>query len=199
MNELSMIPIGTISAGIANKIMEGMYTRKPKIEDNGDMTFRKNASTLYFGIIYIIFFSAAVSLVDYFVHGIMKDSSINREMEGTIYLICYSILGVFILMGIGFIIMYFKYKIIASKDAITVTKTFVTKSIKLYDIEMITFSQVTGLVFRSANTKVVFANSTMGLIEILKFVEKNVQKYKCETAIEDAKKMINRSGINLTS
>ncbi|SFD24029.1 hypothetical protein [Clostridium uliginosum] len=182
-------------AGISHNIIVNMYTKKPEINENGDMVFKKNGLFLLCGILLVLIFSLCAVFMDYYVVEIMEENNINKDMLDTLYICGYSLTALFMLIGMKLIIMFFKCKIIVSKDAITSKKIFSSKTIKLLDIEMITFSNAKGLVFKSCDSKIAFGNFTIGLIEMLKFIEANTLKYKCETAILKAKKMLSNNRI----
>lgn len=184
-----------ISSKISHNIIVNMYTKKPKIDENGDKVFKKNGLLLFCGILLVLIFSLCALFMNYYVSEIMKENNINSNMTGTIYICGYSLTALFILIGMKLIIMFFKYKIIISKDMITSKKMFSTKTIKLLDIEIITFSNSKGLVFKGDNTKIVFGNFTIGLIEMLKFIAENIPKHNCETALIKAKNMLRNNGI----
>ncbi len=186
-----------VSSKVSHKMLVGMYNKKPKINENNDMVFIKSGFILFSGVILILIFSLCTIFMDDYVVDIMKENSINSNMSDTLYICGYSLTALFILIGIKLVIMFFSHKIIVSKDAITSKKMFSTRTIKLSNLEAVTFSNAKGLVFKGDNTKVVFGNFTIGLIEILKFIDENIPKCKCETAIVKAKKMLRNNRINV--
>ena len=184
-----------LSSSISHNIIVNMYNKKPKIDKNGDMVFEKNGILLFSGIVLVLIFSACIFCMNYFVPEIMIENNIDKSMTNNLYIFGYSLVTLFILLGMKLIIMFFKHKIIISNDEIISKKLFSEKSIKLYNIEEITFSNRSGLVFKSLDSKIFFGNFTNGLIETLKFIEENIAKHKCEQAIAKAKKMLKNNRI----
>ena len=175
---------------MSHNIIKNMYIKKPKIDENGNMVFNKSGMFLFIGILFVSIFSLCTLFMDYYVPEIIKENNLSIDMTGSLYIAGYSLTALFTIIGLEFIIMYFKHKIIISKDEIIAQKMLSKKVIKISDIEKVTFSNGRGLIFRDRYTKIAFGNFTIGLIEVLKFVEKNVPKEKCETAIQKAKKML---------
>lgn len=180
---------------LAHTITVNMYNKKPKIDKNGDMIFKKSGMLLFAGIPLVIIFSAVAAFMDYYVPEIMKECSVDSSMTDTFYICGYTLIALFILIGARLIVMFFKCKIIVSKEKIVCKNIFLTKTIRLLDIEVITFSNRSGLVFRANNSKIAFGNFTIGLVELLKFIEENIPEYKCEKAIPKAKRMLRSNGV----
>lgn len=183
------------SAKISHNIIVNMYNKKPETNENGDMIFRKNGFLLFSGILLVLIFSLCILCMDFFVSEIMQENNINMNMKDTLYIGGYSLIALFILLGMRLIIVFFKHEIIISRGVITSKNMFSTKTINLSDIEKITFSNRSGLVFKSLDSKIVFGNFTNGLIETLKFINENIPMHKCEQAIFKAKKMLKNNRI----
>ena len=192
VNRLSTV---MITSKLSHEFTTNMYTKKPKINEDGDMVFEKTRLILFSGIFLVLIFSLCAIFMDYYVTEIIEENGINSNMTDILYICGYSLTVLFVLIGIKLIIMFFKYKIILSKDKITSKKVFSTRTIKLSDIETIIFSNFKGLVFKGDNSKIAFGNFTAGLVEILKFIDKNIPKHKSETALVKGKKMLKNNGI----
>lgn len=178
------------AARLSHNLIVDMYKKKPKINEKGDMVFKKSGLLLFCGLLLFIIFAACIPFMDYYVPEIIKENHMSLDMTGKLYLAGYGITGLFTLIGLRLIIIYFTHKIIMSNEEITAKVTFSTKSIKVAEIEEILFSNGKGLIFRDKYTKIVFGNFSIGLIEALKFIEKNVPKEKYEIAVNKAKKML---------
>lgn len=186
-----------ISSAISHKIIVDMYTRKPEINENNEMVFKKSKFILFAAILIIANCSIIAIFLNDLIIQIMNESNIDNNMVDTLYICGYSLMALFILFGIKLVIMFFFHEIIVSKEAITSKKMFSIRTIKVFNIETVTFSNAKGLVFEGDNTKVTFAKFTTGLTEILKFLDENIPKSKCETAIAKAEKMLRKNRIIL--
>lgn len=186
-----------LSSKISHNILVNMYKKKPEVNENNDRVFKKNGILMFSGIILILIFSLCAFFVNYYVTEIMKENNIDSSMSNTLHICGYFLTALFILIGIRLVIMFLFHKIIISEDSITSKKMFSSKSIKLCDIDKITFSNAKGLIFRGNNSKISFGNFTNGLIEMLKFTQENISEDKCENAILKAKNMLRNNRINI--
>lgn len=174
-----------------------MYNKKPETNENNGRVFKKSKILLFSGIILILIFSLCAIFMDYYVTEIMKENNIDSGMYDTLHICGYFLAALLILIGIKLVIAFLFHKIIIYEDSITSEKMFSSKSIKLYDIDKITFSNAKGLIFRGNNSKISFGNFTIGLIEMLKFTQENLPKDKCDKAIIKAKNMLRNNRINI--
>jgi len=174
-----------------------MYTKKPKINENNEMVFKKSGLLLFCGILYAAIFSLCAIFMDDYVSDIIREHNLDTNMTDTLFTYGYSLTALFVLMGIILIVKFFKHKIIVSKDAITSKKLFSTKTIRLSEIETVTFSNSKGIVIKSSESKIAFGYFTTGLVEILKFIDENIPKHKSETALIKAKKMLRSNMVNV--
>lgn len=186
-----------LSSKISHNIIVNMYTKKPKINEDNYKVFKKSETLMFEGIILILIFSACAIFMDYYIADIIKENNFDIGMSNTLYIYGYSLTALFILIGIKLVTMFLFHKIIISEDSIISKKMFSSKSIKLHDIDEVTFSYGKGLIFRGNNSKISFGQFTIGLIEMLKFTEKNIPKHKCEKAIIEVKNMLRKNRINI--
>jgi len=186
-----------ISAKISHRLITNMYTKKPKINENNEMVFKKSGLLPFCGILLVAIFSLCAIFMDYYVSEIISEHNFDTSMTDTLFIYGYSLTALFVLIGIILIVKFCKCKIIVSKDTITSKKVFSTKTIRLSEIEMVTFSNSKSIVFKSFESKIAFGNFTTGLVEILKFIDENIPKHKSETALIKARKMLKNNGINV--
>ena len=185
-----------MSSFLTNKLILNMYTKKPKINEDGDIEFRKNGLLLFCGLTLFILFFLCSMFMDYYVSEIIKEEKINVNMTQRLYIIGYSITTFFTLLGLYQIIIYYKHILIVCENSITQEKMFSIKTIMLHDIETIKYSPNRGIVIISLDTKIAFGALTNGLVEFVRFIESNIPKSKYGNTIRMAYKVLNMNGVS---
>lgn len=185
-----------VEQAISHGIMVNLYKKEPKKDNEGRLIFKKSGVFLFTGLLLVILFSSVAAFMGYYVPEIMSENSIDSSMTNLFYICGYSITGLFILIGVWEITIFFKFKIIVSKEEITCKKIFSTQTLKLAEIEAITFSNRSVLIFRGSHSKIAFGSFTSGLLAMVRFIEENIPEYKFEKAVPKAKKMLRFNGID---
>lgn len=178
------------SAGITGKIINDLYGRKPTIGKNGEMIFGKAKALRFFGAFCTIIAVLNLFFLGSILEEVIIEYNIESSMVTLVYWGGYALVSLLALYGISTLIIFYTNKIVVTKDSITSLKLFSTKTIKLYAVESVKFSNKKNFTFSDGNTKVEFGRFTTGLLEMLKFIEKNVPQYKCEDAVAKAKKIL---------
>lgn len=173
-----------------------MYSSKGTLNENGEKVYRKNGFILGVGIVLLLIFVPSIFCNTYFVDELILENSIAADMRTTYYLLGYGIETLMNILALYLVITYMKFKLILSKEKITCYGVLSKKTIDLYSLEKITYSNVTGLVFKNNNTKIKFGIYTNGLIEVLEFIEENIPEYKYSKSINKARKMLRNNGVN---
>ena len=181
---------------MTHEVVEDMYTERINENENGKMIFKQKGIILFIGIVLICMFSASCMVMDSCVLKFVDDFRVDDNMIDVVYACGYTLSVLFILLGIRLVINFFKRKIIISNDLIILEGIFSKKTMKLHEIKKITFSNFKGLIFNSSDCKIPFGNFTVGLIQVLKFIQDNIPQDKYGTTIVKAKKMLKNNRVS---
>lgn len=180
---------------LVHKILCDMYKNKGYKNENGDTVYKKSYFLMGCSIFLLLIFIPCLFCMSYFVNELMLENNAAENMKIIYYLAGYGIDIVMLLLAVSLIIIYLKCRLITGENKITYCGVFSTKTIDFYALEKITYSNSKNLIFKSDSTKIKFGTYTNGLIEVMKFVEKNIPKYKYEQALVKARKMLKNNRI----
>lgn len=179
---------------ITNNSITDMYTEKPEIKDNGERIFKKHKSILRYGILCICsILILGIFYTEDIVEIIMTHNEIDSSLINIVYICAYIFIVLFLIFGISVIVVAKVHKIIVSKNEIRLEKVFSTKVIKIPEIKEIANGR--GIVIKGNECKICFGIYTVGLVEFIRYLERNVPKEKQGKTLEQYKQAIRNRGI----
>ena len=173
--------------------MKSVFNKKPQIQSDSSLIFRKHGIIGMSGMMLILLFSLVLIFGDYYVTEVIKSYSFPDEQIPLVNAMRYILPSLFILLGLRLLLSFmFDRVILTNSEVIKMNSlTKFKKSINMKDLISIKYSNRHGgnIVLKSVHSVIKFSIFFGGLSEILDFLKKHLP--------EDKTKQINKDISNI--